>query len=124
MEGVAGHQSKSLRNDSRVVKNENTKLLNLLKSSKIYFAFMEWLEGKLISLFRQVYHVECKDTGFSSPIPQPAKHEQRYCSALNQSIALKTSKPWILIKQYINKIYYIQSLTHALSHAPIPSDRV
>ena len=25
---------------------------------------------------------------------------------------------------YINKIYYIQSLTHALSHAPIPSDRV
>ena len=27
-------------------------------------------------------------------------------------------------QKYSNKIYYIQSLTHALSHAPIPSDRV
>ena len=37
---------------------------------------MEWFEGKLISLFRQIYHVECKDIGFSSPIPKPAKREQ------------------------------------------------
>ena len=38
---------------------------------------MEWFEGKLISLFRQIYHVECKDIGFSSPIPKPAKRKQR-----------------------------------------------
>ena len=83
MEGVAGHLSKSLRNDSRVEKNENTESLNMLKISTIYIAFMEWFEGRLISLFRQIYHVEYKDVGFSSPIPKPAKREQSSGSALN-----------------------------------------
>ena len=77
MKGVAGNQSKSLRNVSRVEKNENTEWLNKLKISTIYIAFMEWFEGKMISVFRQIYHVECKDIGFSSPIPKPAKREQR-----------------------------------------------
>ena len=76
MEGVAGHQSKSLRNVSRVEKNKNTELLYKLKISIINIAFMEWFEGKLISLLRQIYHVECKDIGFSSPTPKPAKREQ------------------------------------------------
>ena len=76
MKGVAGHQSKSLRSVSRVEKNGNTELLNSLKISTVYIAFMEWFEGKMISVFRQIYHVECKDIGFSSPIPKPAKREQ------------------------------------------------
>ena len=33
MKGVAGHQSKRLRNVSRVEKNENTEWLNMLKIS-------------------------------------------------------------------------------------------
>ena len=43
----------------------------------------QWFEGKLISLFRQIYHLECKYIGFSSPIPKPVKREQRWGSALN-----------------------------------------
>ena len=77
MEGVASDQSKSLGNDSRLEKNENTESLNMLKISTMYIA---WFKGKLISLFRQIFHVECKAIGFSSPIPKPAKREQRFLS--------------------------------------------
>ena len=60
MKGVAGHQSKSLRSVSRVekMKIRNGWAANKLKISTINIAFMEWFEGKLISLFRQIYHVE------------------------------------------------------------------
>ena len=59
MKGVAGNQSKSLRNVGRVEKIENTEWLNKLKISTIIIAFMEWFEGKMISVFKQIYHVEC-----------------------------------------------------------------
>ena len=41
---------------------------------------MEWFESKLISVFRQICHVECKDIGFSSPIPKSCEART---SALN-----------------------------------------
>ena len=81
----------------------------MLKISTINIAFMEWFEGKLISLFRQIFHVECKDIGFSSPIPKPAKREQRCSSALNESIALKTSWTWIFKKRLPHEFFSAQT---------------
>ena len=54
---------------------------------------MEWFEGKPISVFRQIYHVEFKDIGFSSP----AKREQALWISIapNPGFSQKTSAPQI-----------------------------